>query len=141
MLHLGCNTPHAEQAKLHVVSSLQIRPICFFDDACNLHVYSGFMLYLYVVMRFSQQMQIDIICILRLIMAALVSAVRFSGAASPQTLNPSLTEANLPASQPGLPASQSSTTADATTLGRGPGLQPCSQGGAANGGCHGYGSA
>ena len=72
---------------------------------------------------------------------ASVSAVLFSGAASPQTLDPGLTEANPLASQPGLPASQPSTTADPTTLGRGSGLQPCSQGGATNGGCHGYGAA
>lgn len=124
---------------LHVVS-LQIRPMCFLNDARNLHVYRLFVLYLCVVIL-SQQMQVVIICrILCLTMAALVSAVLFSGAASPQTLSSSFTEADLPPSQPGLPASQPSTTADPTALGRGSDLQPCSQGGATNGGCHGYGS-
>lgn len=67
---------------LHVVS-LQIRPMCFLNDARNLHVYRLFVLYLCVVIL-SQQMQVVIICrILCLTMAALVSAVLFSGAASP----------------------------------------------------------
>ncbi len=54
----------------------------------------------------SQQMQLVITCCTLCVMkAVLVSAVLFSGAASPQTLDPSLAEANSPASQPGLPAS------------------------------------
>ena len=37
---------------LHVVSTLQIRPMHFLNDACNLHVYRLFMLYLCVVNTF-----------------------------------------------------------------------------------------